>query len=475
MDKHRVLVVDDDKSVRSYLSNFLASRGFEVDCLESGERVAARLTWANRPSLVLLDLMLPTVSGLDVLAEVAKLGHHPPVIVLSGMDQTNTVVKAMRLGATDYLVKPFEQEELEQAIERALEEHETGDGASQQQMSMAEVEIVTASKRVLRVKEIAAQVADADVPVLILGESGVGKEVFAQYIHNRSERRQEPFVKVNCAALPTDLLESELFGYDRGAFTGALREKPGKFELAGKGTILLDEIGEMSPALQAKLLHVLQDGEYSRLGSTRSAHAHARILASTNKRLEEAVAEGQFREDLYFRINVIRIQIPPLRQRPEDILLLCNYFLSKYRAKYRRAPQQLPGELLEAFAQYSWPGNVRQLENAIKRFLVLPDLDFALSELQDAHPRSNGSPPQAGNLPLKQLSALAAEQAERDVVLRTLEETNWNRKQAARRLNICYKALLNKLRKWDIGQRSKGLPALPLGEQAVDVQPVDVA
>jgi two-component system response regulator AtoC len=298
-----------------------------------------------------------------------------------------------------------------------------------------------------------AHAADTDAPVLILGETGVGKEVLARYIHNVSNRRNEPFVKVNCAALPADLLESELFGYERGAFTGALRDKPGKFEIAGKGTLLLDEIGDMSPQLQAKLLHVLQDGEHARLGATKSTIAEARILASTNRRLEEAAAKGEFRQDLFFRLNVIRIELPPLRARPADIPGLCQHFLKKYSAKYQREALTLPPELTEAFMNYSWPGNIRQLENAIRRFVILPSAEFALADLARTVASHNPDAAASKNS-LRELSAHAAEQTERELVMRTLEQVNWNRKEAAKRLNICYKSLLNKLHRWQIPGRT---------------------
>lgn len=259
---------------------------------------------------------------------------------------------------------------------------------------------------------------------------------------------------MNCAALPHDLLESELFGYERGAFTGAFSEKPGKFELAGKGTILLDEIGEMSPHLQAKLLHVLQDSEYSRLGGKRVIRVQARILALTNRRLDQAVAKGEFREDLYFRLNVISLEMPPLRERREDIPVLASHFIAKYREKYKSAVTELPRELLEAFKNFSWPGNIRQLENSIRRFLILPDLSMALSELR-TETEPVGTVPEHQPAFLKEVGAHAAEQAEREVVLRMLDETNWNRKQAARLLNISYKALRNKLKKWNLQSRGQ--------------------
>jgi two-component system response regulator AtoC len=457
MSRPAILVVDDDRSIRTYLSHFLSSRGYAADCLESGEQAIAYLAAGNTPAVVILDIIIPGMDGLEVLSRIKKTDPALPVIILSALGQIKTVVDAMKAGASDYLVKPFEDQELELAIGNVLEKQKLQDEVKNLRRQLDQftdqTDILSSNPKMVRIREIAKQVADTDVPVLILGESGVGKEVVARYIHAQTARREKPFVKVNCAALPHDLLESELFGYERGAFTGALREKPGKFELADKGCILLDEIAEMSPQLQAKLLHVLQDGEYSRLGAKRPMRVDARVLASTNKRLEDAVSKGEFREDLYFRLNVIKIEIPPLRERREDIPLLCTHFLEIYREKYRNPAQTLPRELLEAFLRYDWPGNVRQLENAIKRFVILPDLDMAFSEL-----KSPGSPvrtqPQE-NLSLKDVAAQAAEQAERDVVLRVLEDTNWNRKQSARKLGICYKALLNKLKKWQIDNRPR--------------------
>jgi two-component system, NtrC family, response regulator AtoC len=265
---------------------------------------------------------------------------------------------------------------------------------------------------------------------------------------------------VNCAALPADLLESELFGHERGAFTGALREKPGKFELASRGTLMLDEVAEMSPLLQSKLLHVLQDGEYSRLGGTTMLTSGARIIAATNKCLRSMVASGGFREDLYFRLNVIAVEIPSLRERPEDIAPLCDHFVERYRAKYNSRVKQLPPELVAAFRDYSWPGNVRQLENSVKRFLLLPDLQQALGELESKPEHRTVAPPPIASpsVSLKEHAASAAEQAEKELIFRTLNEVNWNRKKAAQRLNICYKSLLNKLHRWQAEPEHRSAP-----------------
>lgn len=457
MSANRVLVVDDDASTRTYLSRFLGSRGYSVNTLDSGEQVFGALSSADRPAVVLLDLVMPRVNGLDVLSQMQSMDHAVPVVVMSAEGQARTVVRAMRMGAFDYLVKPFEENELERALSEALDagvpHPKIASGAPQHADYGHLFESAGADARIARIREIAARVADTDAPVLILGETGVGKEVLATYIHDISNRSTQPFIKVNCAALPADLLESELFGYERGAFTGAMKDKPGKFELAGEGTLMLDEIGEMSPALQAKLLHVLQDGEWMRLGGTRTIRGEARIIAATNRRLEDAVAKGDFRQDLFYRLNVVRVEIPPLRSRRADIPRLCEQFLEKYALRYDRDPVTLPPELVDAFLQYSWPGNVRQLENIIRRYVILMDPEAVLGDLY----KSDSAAPviETSNTSLKDVSSQAAESAEREAVLRMLDEVNWNRKEAARRLNICYKSLLQKLHKWNVPSRSK--------------------
>ena len=459
MVRTSVLIVDDDESIRSYLNHLLTARGYAVECVGSGTQAIARVAGGLQPAVAIVDIMMPGLDGLEVLTRLKGISPTLPVIIVSAVGQAKTVVDAMKMGASDYLVKPFEEHELELAIGNALEKQKLKEEVRILKKKLDHMtehpDIQSTNAKMLRLKEIAKQVADTDVPVLIMGESGVGKEVMARFIHLHYSRREKAFIKVNCAALPHELLESELFGHERGAFTGAHADKPGKFELADKGVLLLDEIGEMSPHLQAKLLHVLQDGEFSRVGGKHTLRVDARIIASTNRRLEEAVAKGEFRADLYFRLNVIRMTIPPLRERREDIPLLWNYFLQRYIEKYKTGVSQLPAELLDTFLSYDWPGNVRQLENAIKRYVILPDLELAMAELRSQ--RVDGQPAPvaavAGPVSLKEVSGLAAEQAERELVLRVLDETNWNRKEAARRLEICYKALLNKLKKWQIGGR----------------------
>jgi two-component system, NtrC family, response regulator AtoC len=479
MSKRSILVVDDDQSVRSYLSDFLTSCGYTVECAESGDQAVTRLSGGYVPCVIVQDIVMPGINGIEVLESVKKINPSIPVIILSAAGQIKTVVDAMKMGAADFLVKPFEEQELELAIENVVEKQKLKEEVKtlkRQLDSYDAGDILSTNPKVLKIKEIAKHVADTDVPVLITGESGVGKEVIARYIHSHSLRHDKPFVKVNCAALPNDLLESELFGYERGAFTGALNDKPGKFELADKGTLLLDEIGEMTPHLQAKLLHVLQDSEYTRLGAKRTIRVDARVLASTNINLEEHVATGKFREDLYFRLNVIRIDIPPLRERREDIPVLCNYFLCRYRDRYKSSVEEITPSLMDSFLRYEWPGNVRQLENAVKRYLILPDMNVNLSELKDQTLSSATAPaaakPKEDNMSLKDVGTRAAEQAEKELVLRVLEETSWNRKQAARRLNICYKALLNKLKRWQIDNRHNFQSSFAKPAAGKDFQPL---
>jgi two-component system response regulator AtoC len=478
MSKRSILVVDDDHSVRSYLSDFLTSCGYAVECAESGDQAVSRLAAGFVPSVIVQDIVMPGISGIEVLESVKKINPSIPVIILSAAGQIKTVVDAMKMGAADFLVKPFEEQELELAIENVVEKQKLKDEVRtlKRQLDTYDAgDILSTNPKVLKLKEIAKHVADTDVPVLITGESGVGKEVLARYVHAHSARRDKPFVKVNCAALPNDLLESELFGYERGAFTGALNDKPGKFELADKGTLLLDEIGEMTPHLQAKLLHVLQDSEYTRLGGKRSIRVDARVLASTNVNLEENVANGKFREDLYFRLNVIRVDIPPLRERREDIPVLCNYFLCRYRERYKSTVDEIAPALMDSFLRYDWPGNVRQLENAVKRYLILPEMNTTLVELKESQTSTVSPAPvktKEDNMSLKDVGTRAAEQAEKELVLRVLEETSWNRKQAARRLNICYKALLNKLKRWQIDNRRNLQSSLTKPPAGKDYQPL---
>lgn len=445
MIKASIVIVDDDPTFRLFLAHSLTASGFAVDALSDGDQLLARLKAGHIPSLILLDVMLAGDDGIQVIEKVKGIAVNVPVIMLSGMGQPRTVVEAMKLGAVDFLMKPVDDADLHAAIRNAIEKPVPS-------LERNSGEFVSTNPRMLQLAGIVKRVAPTDVPILLLGESGVGKEVMARYAHAHSGRGSKPFVKVNCAALPTELLESELFGHEQGAFTGAVTSRAGKFEQAHTGTLLLDEIGEMSPHLQAKLLHVLQDGTFTRLGARKSIRVDARIIASTNIKIEQAIASGKFREDLYFRLSVISVDLPPLRERREDIPGLCNHFIREYRDRYRSNAQGLSTELLERFVQYDWPGNIRQLENFVKRFLVLPDQHSLLTEFNGPTTGSEEKPvvmSRPASASLLAVGARAADRAEQELVRRVLEETNGNRKQAAKRMNVCYKSLLNKLKRWN--------------------------
>jgi len=450
-----VLVVDNDRTVCEYLSSFLVVRGYVVDTAASGEEAIARLRAGCRPSLIIVDILLPGLTGLEVLQYTRTTIPPIPVIILSATGKTKIVVQAIKQGASDYIVKPFEDAEMALSIEAILERQTPLNEISQSRRKFAdshEVDLVSCDPKVIKVKLIASRVADTNMPVMIVGESGVGKEVLARFIHNVGERRNKPFIKINCAALPEELLESELLGYERGAFTGAISDNPGKFELAHKGTILLDEIAEMSSRLQAKLLHVLQDGEFRRLGGRETVRVDVRVLAATNKKVEQLLASETFRSDLYFRLNVIRLEIPPLRERRDDIPLLANYFVQKYRALKSPVVETIPLEMMSAFLCYPWPGNVRQLENAIQSYVILQDVGLVIDHLNEASPQTDRLP---GSLKLQAYSTLAAVQAEKEIVARVLEETGWNRKEASRQLHVSYRSLRGKLKKWQMEKRDK--------------------
>jgi two-component system response regulator AtoC len=463
-----VLVIDDDEAARAPLCEYLASAGYRVRSAGGGAEGLAALA-AGPVDAILLDLVMPEPDGFEVLRRLRPIAPRVPVIVLSALSQAEDVVRAMKLGASDYLPKPFETPELDLVLRRALE----GPGRRPPEVGRIAplgdrivVEHTSLSGPMERVWALVRRIADTDVPVLLVGESGVGKDVAARRIHASSHRSGRAFVKINCAALPGELLESELFGHERGAFTGAHAEKPGKFELAHEGTIFLDEIGEMDPRLQAKLLQVLQDEEFYRVGGKRSVRVNARVVVATNRDLEEAIRSGTFREDLFYRLNVVTIRIPPLRERKEEIAPLVRQFVEKYRRRYGGGLEEVPADVMERFHAHDWPGNVRELENLVRRLVVLKDPAMVLGEL--GGPRRNvpiapsalpgvGPDPTAAlhaalpeDAPLKEVGRRAARIAEREAILRALMRTGWNKRKAALRLQISYKALLYKIKECGI-------------------------
>jgi two-component system, NtrC family, response regulator AtoC len=458
-DKEKILVVDDEPSIRKYLQTLLEVDGFHVETVGSGKEALERLGKGDRPEFIVLDVLMPEMDGLETLRQLMQMDRTLNVIMLSCSNEVTTVVEAIRIGALDYLTKPFEKPELDAAFLKCRQKQQLrAENRALREYCEAlteDISFLAASPQMLKIRQQILQIAPVDVPVFISGESGVGKEVVARMIHLRSTRRQQPFVKVNCAALPGELLESELFGYEQGAFTGAVRGKPGKFELANKGTIFLDEIAEMSPHLQAKLLHVLQDGQYSRLGARAVVNVDVRVLAATNMEVKEAMRSGRFREDLYYRLNVLSIHIPPLRERTAEIPLLFRHFLVKYTEKYQKAAPDPSKHLLEAALRYPWPGNLRELENFVKRYVILEDDEGSFRELlemtgqhQRVAPREEVPAPREQGL--KALVRGLKDEAEMEAIADALEKTNWCRKDAAQMLGISYKALLYKMRQFNL-------------------------
>jgi two-component system response regulator AtoC len=466
-DKIKILVVDDDDSIRRYIAKLLTQNGYDVSTVSNGKDAVNDLRTGAEVSLVILDILMPEMDGLETLAEVRKFSSDIPVLMLSALGQTNIIVKAMKAGATDYLVKPFEEEELELAITKSIEKKKllTEISSLKKQLRVDELrgEFIYNSPKMQRVKDLVDHVAETDVSVLIEGESGTGKELVARALHYRSGMRDKPFVKVNCAALPHDLLESELFGYERGAFTGAYKAKAGKFELAHNGTIFLDEIGEMDLSIQSKLLQVLQGGTFSRLGGKQDVKVNVRVIAATNRDLRKAVEEGRFREDIYYRLNVVNIHIPPLSERKEDITYLFEYFLDAYNEKYGKNIIVDKDEFYSLLLGYSWHGNVRELKNQVKRLVILGDINDMVRYLRDGGAFTNDRQVKETRqetfevasddteiVPLKLAAKEASIKAERDMILRALRGTNWNKKKAAQMLQISYKALLYKIKECGI-------------------------
>ena len=456
----RILVVDDSEGIRGYLANLLEVRGYAVKEAESGEAAIASLEESSSmPDLVLLDIMMPGLGGIETLRRIRKIMPGLSVAMISVVGRAPTIVNAMKLGAVDFISKPFEEDELDQVLNHFVpirseseidaESHDDVNKSVWDSLAMAEI------------RSVIEQISDTDVTVLIQGESGVGKEIVARAVHQESNRFEGPFVKVNCAALPEDLLESELFGYEKGAFTGAYIRKFGKFELASGGTIFLDEIGEMSPGLQAKLLQVLQDRCFTRLGGNKEVEVNVRIVCATHRPLLEMVAVNEFREDLYFRLNVVNIQIPPLRERREEIEALVEKFVERYGRKYGRPTDGVSKVMLTAFGNYEFPGNVRELENMVKRIVVLGSEDSVLSELMEREANQRDSAAgfealleevqaTAGKIPLREVSRRAALEVEREAIDLALRVTDWNRKKAASLLGVSYKTLLHKIRECDL-------------------------
>lgn len=464
---HTILVAEDEPEVRSYLELALKCQGYKVEMAQDGEELLAILQDSSvSPSAVLLDIVMPRKDGLETLKEVRRIDPDLPVIMVSGASTPLNVVEAMKSGATDFLAKPANHEDLRKVLRTALERRSLTEPEPQEPpVPSPNGNVFFGSNTYMReIQGILTQIGWSEAPVLIQGETGSGKEVLARALHACSPRQKKPFLKLNCAALPSELVESELFGYERGAFTGAFQKKLGMFELADGGTILLDEIGDMDFKLQAKLLQVLQDQEFQRLGGKETVKVDVRVIAATHRDLEKAIVDETFREDLYYRLNVINLRVPPLRERGSDILPLAEFLIKKHVPAGTTPPFLTPA-LKQTFASYNWPGNIRELENVVRKLIILRDCEMIGRDLRAKMARKNTqeaisviAPESTANATILEQVTLAKHSAERTAILAALDSTHWNRKKAATLLKIDYKALLYKMKKLGIEDKMVSMP-----------------
>jgi two-component system response regulator AtoC len=454
-----ILVIDDDPKVSWILSEGLGS-GYSIDIARDGREginKISKIPAGSRPELVLLDIQMPGMNGIDVLEKIRGIDDNLDVIMLSGHGDTKNIVESVKRGAAEFINKPFDVREVEIHIKSVLEKRKLRAEVTQLQEKLRESRketLIGDSPGMIEVKNVIEEVADSDLTVLIRGESGTGKEIVARLIHAHSSRRREPFVKVNCAAIPRDLLEAELFGYEKGAFTGAHKTKPGRFEVANKGTMFLDEIGDMPMELQSKLLQVLEQQEFVRVGGINNIHVDVRIVCATNKNLEDAISQGQMRDDLFYRLNEITVNLPPLRERRNDMPLLVDHFLEKHSTIYGKARKELKPETMRLLQNFDWPGNVRQLENLIKQIVVRSDENIIFDTLKGAVPSRGRKSPvvdiEDDDLNMKSKVEQAVGEVEKTLITRALHKTNWNRRKAAALLDISYRSLLYKIKDYKI-------------------------
>ncbi len=443
-----VLVVDDDQNHRYMLCSMLKEWGWR--CVEADDgTTAVEAVRKNRYDVVLMDVRMVKMSGTEAFAVIQAISPELPVIIMTAYSSVNDAVDAIQQGAHDYLTKPLDFDRLKLALERALDlrQVEKNKQETTAERKTLRTSIIGSSPPIRELLEMIQYVAPTEATVLLAGESGTGKELVAEALHENSERKDKPFIKVNCAALAESLLESELFGHEKGAFTGADKKREGKFVQADGGTLFLDEIGETSPAMQVKLLRVLQERELQRVGGEETIHVDVRVVAATNRDLAVEVSENRFREDLYYRLNVVMVSVPPLRERGEDIPLLVHHFINHFAEKNRRQVASVSPECMKLLTRYSWPGNVRELENAIERGVILMRGD-QLTEKSLPLTIQKFKEKGADTQPMEEKSRTLYE-AEKMIILQTLERTEGNKSEAARRLGITRKTLLNKLQRYD--------------------------
>jgi len=439
----KILIVDDELIVRESLAQLLASKNFSVQAVETGEE-ALKLISENSFDMVLVDLKLPGIDGMEVLRNIKKQCPEAEVIIITAYASVDSAVQAMKEGAYDYVVKPFDPEEIVQLINKVVEHQTLKKENLLLRQKLEEVYafevLIGKSKAMQEVFEMIKRVAETDSVVMIRGESGTGKELIARAIHAQSKRRYMPFIAVSLGALPDTLVESELFGYEKGAFTGAEYTKKGRLELANGGTLFLDEIGEISQKTQVDLLRTLEEKEFRRVGGTKPIRIDVRFISATNRNLEEAVESGQFREDLYYRLNVVPIYVPPLRERKEDIPLLVEHFLKKIANKTNRKLKKVHPPTMELLLSYHWPGNIRELENTIERAVVLAQREEIIPEDLPFLLREQAQAPVSRSL----------KDLEKNYILSRLEDNNWNISKTAKELDIDRATLYNKIKRYNL-------------------------
>ncbi len=459
-EKVKILVIDDDPKVSWILSEGLGD-SYHILSAKDGLEGLQMIT-KTHPNLVLLDIKMPGMEGLEVLEKIKSMDQVTEVIMLSGHGETKNVVESIKRGASEFINKPFDVKEVEIHIQSVLEKnrlkHELDQLKTELKTKSQYDKLIGDSPNMVQIKAVIEQVADSELTVLIRGESGTGKEIVARMLHTLSNRRNGPFVKVNCAAIPHELLEAELFGYEKGAFTGAHKNKPGRFEIANKGTIFLDEIGDMPLELQSKMLQVLEQYEFMRVGGIKTIKVDTRIVCATNRDLEKALKDRTIREDLFYRLNEVTLNLPPLRDRRDDIPLLLEHFLQKYYAIYNKPYHPLSSGTIELLQSFDWPGNVRQMENLIKQIVVREDesmvKDAVRSITAEIMPLPLSAYPIAEptGFSLKRRVGETVASEEKVMITQALNKTNWNRRKAAQLLEISYRSLLYKIKEYEIGQ-----------------------
>ena len=456
----RVLVVDDEQSLRKILAATLQREGYEVQVASDGEEALAALD-RDGADVVVTDLVMPKMDGLSLLRKVVASHPDVPVIVVTAHGRVDSAVEAMKAGAFDFVTKPFEHSDLKAIIAKAARQSDlNARNVVPDEPGRRFTEIVGKGQRMIELQQVIAKVADAPSTVLIQGESGTGKELVATALHEKSSRRDAPFIKINCAAIPRELVEAELFGFEKGAFTGAVQSKPGRFELADGGTLFLDEIGEIPIEMQVKLLRAIQESEFERVGGVKTTRVEVRLIAATSRDLTKEIAAGRFREDLFYRLNVVPVQLPPLRERREDIPLLVEHFRQKYNARLRKSVERIEDDALSALSAYSWPGNIRELENVLERTILFaekpvirasdlpPSLRTTTVTAEDFSAAVKGLPTAPG--PLKEIVKEQVQAIERDLIVRGLEVTNGNVTRTAKLLKISRKSLQMKMKEFGL-------------------------